>query len=524
MKDLMGPPETPDTSDPFELLGVDPESDETDIKRAYVRLIKKHRPDKAPDEFKRIHAAYELALLISTSARWERIEGGCQEGDDATYEEDQDQPVVDDATCEEERYLPVVDVSDHAAVFQKELPGEVEEDPFEHRRRLLQEPADDGWARKVMEAFADDHHMAEAVLEECSSERIDLIVHSPLLSWPLLRHQEDRWAAAELLRARMEEALVEGRVEEAFREIGGTEYLADSIDNPVLEAVSCQVYCVLAWDRPKLAKKFFGEISSADIELDHLCTIYDTVTVVSRSLRRFCSSDDKPVIPDELVRFLEVGPVVDLHRFKTLAKKLHQKVRENPADHLALLDLMHDRCRHVIRFYESLLDGLCRMDEDEEDEEEEKEEEKEFSIPADKIADLRFSAEELTQEVKKKGLPLTKWSMFGGFIAITGAIMYLGWYAVLVSFGVILFLAIMDVLEDGILYRDLARARLLRILERIEEPLDRVVRFVRKNKEIRKHLGTFVFEMKGDRPLQVISLVYSLGKHLMDVEEEAVDG
>jgi hypothetical protein len=54
-------PPLPDTRDPFELLGVAEDADERTLKRAYARLIRIYRPDEAPDEFARIHAAFEFA-------------------------------------------------------------------------------------------------------------------------------------------------------------------------------------------------------------------------------------------------------------------------------------------------------------------------------------------------------------------------------------------------------------------------------------------------------------------------------
>jgi hypothetical protein len=56
-----GEPPLPETGDPFELLGVAPDADERTIRRAYATLIKRFRPDRAPDEFQRIQAAFEIA-------------------------------------------------------------------------------------------------------------------------------------------------------------------------------------------------------------------------------------------------------------------------------------------------------------------------------------------------------------------------------------------------------------------------------------------------------------------------------
>ncbi len=58
------PPPLPTTDDPFALLGVARDVDERDLKRAYARLIKVYRPDRAPVEFGRIQAAFEQARWL----------------------------------------------------------------------------------------------------------------------------------------------------------------------------------------------------------------------------------------------------------------------------------------------------------------------------------------------------------------------------------------------------------------------------------------------------------------------------
>lgn len=60
-------PPLPKTGDPFALLGVDRDASERDLKRAYVRLIKIYRPDRDPEAFQRIQAAYEAA----TAPAWD---------------------------------------------------------------------------------------------------------------------------------------------------------------------------------------------------------------------------------------------------------------------------------------------------------------------------------------------------------------------------------------------------------------------------------------------------------------------
>ena len=45
--------------DPREVLGLNQDAGEEEIRTAYVRKVKEHPPDRSPDEFERIRDAYE---------------------------------------------------------------------------------------------------------------------------------------------------------------------------------------------------------------------------------------------------------------------------------------------------------------------------------------------------------------------------------------------------------------------------------------------------------------------------------
>ncbi len=45
--------------DPFEVFGVSPDADDATIRRAYLRLLRLHPPERDPDGFRRIRAAFE---------------------------------------------------------------------------------------------------------------------------------------------------------------------------------------------------------------------------------------------------------------------------------------------------------------------------------------------------------------------------------------------------------------------------------------------------------------------------------
>ena len=46
--------------DPYAVLGVDRTSDEAAIKRAYFRLVREYPPEREPEKFQQIRAAYDL--------------------------------------------------------------------------------------------------------------------------------------------------------------------------------------------------------------------------------------------------------------------------------------------------------------------------------------------------------------------------------------------------------------------------------------------------------------------------------
>ena len=46
-------------SDPYDVLGVDRSADEAEIRRRYLELVRQHPPDRAPERFAAIRAAYE---------------------------------------------------------------------------------------------------------------------------------------------------------------------------------------------------------------------------------------------------------------------------------------------------------------------------------------------------------------------------------------------------------------------------------------------------------------------------------
>ena len=56
-------------TDPYEVLGLSPDSDDTTIRKRYLELVKQHPPERAPEKFRAIRAAYDQLRDLTTRVR-----------------------------------------------------------------------------------------------------------------------------------------------------------------------------------------------------------------------------------------------------------------------------------------------------------------------------------------------------------------------------------------------------------------------------------------------------------------------
>ncbi len=66
---MPGNPPAPRPSDPYAVLGVARRADEAEIKRAYFRLVREYSPEREPEKFQQIRAAYEQLRSPEARAR-----------------------------------------------------------------------------------------------------------------------------------------------------------------------------------------------------------------------------------------------------------------------------------------------------------------------------------------------------------------------------------------------------------------------------------------------------------------------
>ena len=56
-------------TDPYEILGLSSDSDDTTIRKRYLELVKEHPPERSPEKFRAIRAAYDQLRDVTTRVR-----------------------------------------------------------------------------------------------------------------------------------------------------------------------------------------------------------------------------------------------------------------------------------------------------------------------------------------------------------------------------------------------------------------------------------------------------------------------
>ncbi|MBM3995518.1 MAG: J domain-containing protein [Planctomycetes bacterium] len=66
-------------TDPYAVLGLPADSDDETIRRRYLELVKQFSPERHPEQFALIRAAYEKLRDLDTRLRFRLFEAGRQE-------------------------------------------------------------------------------------------------------------------------------------------------------------------------------------------------------------------------------------------------------------------------------------------------------------------------------------------------------------------------------------------------------------------------------------------------------------
>jgi len=74
-------------NDPYQVFGLPADSDDDTIRRRYLELVRQFPPERHPEKFASIRAAYEALKDVTTRLRQRLFEAGKNESVDAIIEE-----------------------------------------------------------------------------------------------------------------------------------------------------------------------------------------------------------------------------------------------------------------------------------------------------------------------------------------------------------------------------------------------------------------------------------------------------
>src|SRR5438270_223355 len=74
-------------SDPYEVLGLPPESDDETIRRRYLELVRENPPERRAERFAAIRQAYDSLRDLNTRLRYRLFEAGKKDSVDAILQE-----------------------------------------------------------------------------------------------------------------------------------------------------------------------------------------------------------------------------------------------------------------------------------------------------------------------------------------------------------------------------------------------------------------------------------------------------
>lgn len=317
--------------DPFKLLGVTPEVDEKELKRAYARRIKVYRPDRAPEQFALIHAAYEHVrmmrhLMHAHSAAAER----------AVAETVSPPSAPDRATPEQ------VDVA---------LPS-----------------------RELVEAVAREDHAAAAVawktLRATAASLEDLIVDAPppIQSWiidnvPLTWRELSQWrdpqAAFNVWMSRFARCVRDkDRLPLAVEMASEPALLTDAAQEARPAVLALTAVSALAWRDHDLAESLLRKLRSV-VHHPLVTGLHDRATLDVDQAGREYRIHGKPPLPAHVLELLADGPVLAPAERGELEGKLRTSLRTDAVeylDHLSGTAKRHPRLAEALTH--RLLDGV----------------------------------------------------------------------------------------------------------------------------------------------------------------------
>lgn len=294
----------PDSDDPFVLLAIDPGADTRTIKRAHARLIRRFRPDRDPESFKRVQAAYELAL------RWAKMKVRFVVRD----AEDVDTDAGAEATSPSPSEATTTDDPPREAatkLWPREVPASRELSP----------------AAWILEGIRQGARFEIEAFESLEREAFVRVATDPGCSWAQLERLPQRELATSLFRERMEQYLVHDALAEAVREL--RDMREALLREPELEFPLRVVIAAATWRDPERAHLLARELIGADNFDEQFERLEDLRDEIERIAPLWAELRRRPM-PPALTHFVELNALLSRPLRRELREALRAEFRRDP--------------------------------------------------------------------------------------------------------------------------------------------------------------------------------------------------
>jgi len=310
------PPRLPETTDPFALLGLEPGADERAAKKAYARLIKVFRPDRARAEFERVHAAFEHVKAILAAPP----PSPSPPPPPSPSPPPSPPPLSVSATLAS--LFDAADRGDHAS------------------------------ADAVLASGLDARLPLDDLLGQATPEQRWYLVRSPALTWPRLAAYRDDDAAHAVLLMALEVRLDLDPPPAALALLADEALIADAHDAPALAAICLRGIAAFAWRAPAPAPATLLARYRRLPRHRVIDALLDRVEHDVRAGALFLDAADRDLaLPAPLVDLLCDAPVANPARFGAIVEALRAELRERPRAVLGALD-------HAVRHHPDLATAI----------------------------------------------------------------------------------------------------------------------------------------------------------------------
>jgi len=295
----------PSTDDPHELLGIPEDADERTIRRAYAQRIKRWRPDRSPDEFRRVHRAYELAMGSTVRAEAPVARTTAEHAERARAEPEH------------------VDVERRAAAAAEAL-------------RVARAASDYVLVDQVLARAVADGVPIGAIFEYSSDELHVTMANSPALTWSRISANGGRGYAAETLRSVLGVSVGMQFQTRAYALLSDPALVRAVADDPRLASICLRAIATLAWvnlpPAPANARSWY-RVLPEDAELAALARRVDLdLAAGARCLVPGLG------LPAPLIECFAYSSMLPAPMHRHLLDNLADDLRTHPADYLDAFD------------------------------------------------------------------------------------------------------------------------------------------------------------------------------------------